>query len=216
MKLHLLWDKMGVIFQYPDDIEDVFLPLLRTRQMIDENAFRALYYRKLSIGRITSEAFFDSLGIDGQQVLSEYIPHLRIDPDFIKTAQELAKTYELSILSNDVIEWHEAQRRYFQLDDVITHHFISGELGMRKPDGTVYDTVVQRLRTTPDRCIYTDNLLKNLEPAGKKGMTTIHFDREGNIKEDNGFEPNFTVHSLHELKNILQNTSVRDTYNNTI
>lgn len=51
---------------------------------------------------------------------------------------------------------------------------ISGEEGMRKPDGAIYDLAVQRMELAPEEIVFVDDLPGNLSPARDLGMATIH------------------------------------------
>ena len=74
------------------------------------------------------------------------------------------------IQSYDLAALHYPFLRYFD------HDFISGHLGMIKPSPAIYETVETRSGVAPERLIFTDDRLDNIEAAKQRGWQTHHFD----------------------------------------
>lgn len=53
------------------------------------------------------------------------------------------------------------------------HVIESSKAGVRKPEPRIYEMMCEALATTPDRCVFLDDLGINLKPARAMGMTTI-------------------------------------------
>ncbi|CRK59703.1 HAD-superfamily hydrolase subfamily IA, variant 3 [Alloactinosynnema sp. L-07] len=51
---------------------------------------------------------------------------------------------------------------------------VSGEVGVAKPNKAVYDLVAERLGTTPDRCVFVDDIARYVRGAAAAGMTGVH------------------------------------------
>src|SRR5216684_70008 len=51
---------------------------------------------------------------------------------------------------------------------------ISGEEGIRKPAGRMYELGAERAGVPAKRCVYVDDLPFNLTPAEELGMATVH------------------------------------------
>jgi len=49
----------------------------------------------------------------------------------------------------------------------------SSKVGVRKPDTKFYEIACTTVGTTPDRCVFLDDLGVNLKPAAALGMHTI-------------------------------------------
>jgi putative hydrolase of the HAD superfamily len=49
----------------------------------------------------------------------------------------------------------------------------SSKVGMRKPDPEIYLLTCSRLGVAPERCLFIDDLLCNVEAANALGMQTI-------------------------------------------
>jgi len=57
--------------------------------------------------------------------------------------------------------------RFF--DDVV----ISAAVGLRKPDPAIWHLACDRLDVAPDRCVFVDDLQRNLDVASSLGMATV-------------------------------------------
>ncbi|MCW2958546.1 MAG: family hydrolase [Solirubrobacterales bacterium] len=68
-----------------------------------------------------------------------------------------------------------------ELFDVLV---ISGELGVRKPDASIYSIAVERMQMAPEQLVFVDDLPGNLKPARALGIHTIlHRDTEQTLAE---------------------------------
>lgn len=196
----LILDAMGVVFINEDDIEELLIPFLRKRfSYLDVEKLRDLYYNQVSLGKISSKEFFKTLNIPN--IEEEYLDEcLQIDPTFISVAEVLSGQYVLSMFSNDVSEWSLYLRRKFQLNKFFSKYIVSGDFGLRKPDPKFYVKLLEEIDARGEQCIFVDNSLKNLEPASKLGITTIHFKRS---ESDCKYKPDFMVRNFVELKELL-------------
>jgi HAD superfamily hydrolase (TIGR01509 family) len=57
-------------------------------------------------------------------------------------------------------------------------------MGKGKQDSTLFDDIVQVLKTKPDRILFIDDDMGNVDRAKTRGWKAIHYvDRDGFIKE---------------------------------
>lgn len=197
----LTLDAMGVVFIEEDDVEELLIPFLRKRfDYLDVEKLRDLYYNQASLGKMSSKEFFRALNIP--DVGEEYLDKcLKIDPDFLRVAVNLREKYVLVMFSNDVSEWSSYLRRKHGLDRLFSGYMISGDLGLRKPDPDVYLRLLKELEAKGEQCVLVDNSLRNLEPASRLGITTIHFERS---KSDSTYKPDYLVRDFFELERLLE------------
>ena len=82
--------------------------------------------------------------------------------------------YRLALLTNNVVEWEHLWRATVpaELFDVVVN---SAHEGVRKPAPEIYERVLERLGTKPERCVFVDDLEANLAVAAQMGMATVHF-----------------------------------------
>jgi putative hydrolase of the HAD superfamily len=195
----VILDVMGVIFEVSDDTNDLLVPYIQKRnKTISEEKINEMYL-KASLGEISSFDFWDQLGFGGEypEIEKDYLDTcLRIDPEFKRAAEKLAKNYSLAILSNDVKEWSDYLCAKFGLDELFKIIIVSGKVKHRKPDKRIYKILLDRIQSVPSDCVFVDDRQKNLRPASEIGIKTIRFARE---ESNYDFSADFEISSFAEL-----------------
>ena len=82
------------------------------------------------------------------------------------------RTYALSNFSAET--YPQATRRFPFLND-FDGSVISGQEGVSKPDPAIYALLCQRYSIAPERAVFIDDKLENVETARQLGMHGIHF-----------------------------------------
>jgi putative hydrolase of the HAD superfamily len=94
-------------------------------------------------------------------------------PEMIAFVKELKEQgLSVALLSNTVNPMTVIARKtalYEDFDIVI----LSNEVGLRKPDPAIYQSVLDELQLTASECVYVDDLPANLEPAAAMGVITV-------------------------------------------
>jgi putative hydrolase of the HAD superfamily len=82
------------------------------------------------------------------------------------------------ILTNNVLEFRDGWRGSLALahlfDDVVDSH----EVGLRKPNPAIYELAATRLSTVPERVVFLDDVLSNVEAARRVGMVGVLVDED--------------------------------------
>ena len=52
---------------------------------------------------------------------------------------------------------------------------VSGEVGLAKPDPAIFDHTTERFGLTPQRTVFVDDSLRNVEAAAERGYVAVHF-----------------------------------------
>lgn len=86
-----------------------------------------------------------------------------------------AAGYSLYALSNWPQEKFQLVRRKYDFFGWFAELFISGELGLAKPDPRIFRLVLERLSLPASQCLFIDDSLKNIAAAQALGFRTIHF-----------------------------------------
>jgi putative hydrolase of the HAD superfamily len=81
--------------------------------------------------------------------------------------------YKTALLTNISMEGEAIFTKLFPVDELFDVVVDSSKVGMRKPDPAIYKLTCDRLGVTPDRCLFIDDLLCNVEAADALGMQTI-------------------------------------------
>jgi HAD superfamily hydrolase (TIGR01509 family) len=176
----IIFDAMGVIFEVGDDTADLLIPYIQRKNPLIETQTANTLYLLASLGKISSQEFWHSVGLDDQYpaVENDYLDnYLTIDPEFVEVARILSKDYSLALLSNDVGEWSKHLRARFDLDGLLKVAVVSGAVGFRKPDPQIYRLLLDRLKAPAKDCLFVDDRLQNLEAAAQVGVQVLLFER---------------------------------------
>ncbi len=149
---------------------------------IVERFVRDEVYRHHEIGKISNEAYFDSLraslgiGISDAQFLEGWNAIFAGEmPGIAKLLARAAQRLPLYAFSNT----NSAHVEYFsgKFADVLGHFrelYLSSAIGLRKPDAAAYDHVVNAIGVPAERIVFFDDLAENIEGAMARGLLAVH------------------------------------------
>ena len=93
---------------------------------------------------------------------------------------QLKKKFKVGLLSNTNKIHIDHFKSYLKLaimeaqwHDLFDKEILSFEIGMRKPDSTIYEYTVEQFQVAPEQCLFIDDNHSNIESANKLGMQTI-------------------------------------------
>jgi putative hydrolase of the HAD superfamily len=81
--------------------------------------------------------------------------------------------YKTALLTNISREGEALFSTLFPVDELFDVVIDSSKVGLRKPDPEIYRLTCIRLGVRPERCLFIDDLLCNVEAASALGMETI-------------------------------------------
>lgn len=86
----------------------------------------------------------------------------------------LRTTTSVGCLSNtNAIHW-ERMTDEFNLHQLFDHHFLSHRIGLLKPDREIFEHIVQETSVQPERVLFFDDNLMNVEGAQSIGIRSYH------------------------------------------
>ena len=102
----------------------------------------------------------------------------------VKLAMDLKqKGYPIYVLSNfpgDQYDKYEKHNSFLQIfDDKI----ISGHVGLAKPDIKIYQLAIDKFHLTPEKSLFIDDKIENIEGAKQLGIQTIHLQNPDELPE---------------------------------
>ena len=175
----LVLDAMGVLYQACDDEAELLVPFIRANGGSTDTRLIKDTYRLASVGAITASDLWLAVGVN-PELEDEYLEGHRLTDGLLEFLPEAKSVFERVVcLSNDVSEWSFRLRRRFGLEDYISGWFISGDIGLRKPDPEIFRGMVSALGTAPSDLIFVDDRTKNLEAASSLGVSCVLFDIRG-------------------------------------
>ena len=201
----VIFDAMGVIYEVADDVSDSLVPFLRSKNYNKPVRFIFKEYIRASLGQITSLEFWTEIGYSKEypEIEIEFLDNwYTIDPEFIDVAKKLTERYKIAMLSNDIKDWSNFLREKFKINRFFDVNVISGSVGYRKPDITIYEILLHELDSSAENCIFIDDKLENLQVASELGISTIRFLRNKSKVESCS---EFEIGSFKELIPIFEN-----------
>ncbi|MFL7813736.1 MAG: HAD family hydrolase [Anaerolineales bacterium] len=147
--------------------------------------------RQATIGTISAElhkdAVMESLGLPGDAFKAfgdRFWGGDRLDRVLVDFIRVLRVDYTTALLSNAWDDLRPMLVEFWKIADAFEEIFISGEMGMSKPDPAIYKEVVKHLRVDPGEIVFVDDFIENVEAARDCGWNAIHFrSREQALEE---------------------------------
>lgn len=169
----LALDAMGVIYEACDDVTELLVPFIEERGGIRDAELVQARYIEASLGRATADEFWLSMGLNAA-LEDDYLARHRVRSD-VEACLSVARQSDKKIccISNDVAEWSKKLRHNHGLTEQISHWFISGDIGARKPDTLIYQRALDVLGVSASRVLFVDDRPKNLDAAASLGMSTL-------------------------------------------
>ncbi|MEU6710105.1 HAD-IA family hydrolase [Nonomuraea sp. NPDC046802] len=157
------------------DIEARYgLPLMKT-------AFDPELIMPATVGHVTEEQWAESivaaLGGDerARQAVGEFMRiGFWVDEEVRALLARVQEHVPVVIVTNamDTLEQHmDLLGLTYFADDVVS----SARVGVAKPDRRIYEIAAERAGADPERCLFVDDRLQNVEAARALGMTGLHY-----------------------------------------
>ena len=184
----VLWDFGGVILSSPfeafnryeqaNELPTDFIRSVNTSNP-DDNAWAKL--ERNDVAPAEFDALFatesEALGhrVPGRDVLSLLSGDVRTE--MVAALDRVIEAgYATACLTNNVVSDDTATQKRPDVAAVMAkfdHVVESSKVGIRKPERRFYEIACDLVGTTPDQCVFLDDLGINLKPARAMGMTTI-------------------------------------------
>lgn len=96
----------------------------------------------------------------------------------------LRPRYSLGCLSN-IMVWHwEDDLRKIPALQLLHYHFLSYEMGCRKPEPEIYRKAVETLELPAGRVVFVDDRDENVDGAARAGMKAVRFESVEGLTRD--------------------------------
>jgi len=184
----------GLVLDYGDVLSrphrlDAFQPMAQ-RLGVTLDALRAAYWqhRRAYDGGLPAADYWrrvlDTAGVPGGREARAVEPLVAADvaswTDYREEVWTLAQAFRAAggrtaFLSNGVPEIVAHLRQTRGLDSAFDAVVVSCEVGLLKPDPAIFRLCLDRLGVAPDRALFVDDRVENVEAAGRLGIRTLHF-----------------------------------------
>ncbi len=144
-------------------------------------------FRAFETGDLSEEEFISQLEI----ITNRHIPAedfrkawnsllLDIPDERMALLEDLKSSYQLLLLSNtndthlDGARDIMGQERFEKFESMFDHCYYSFQMGDRKPNVSIFKTVIEQSRCIPDQTLFIDDGLMHIEGAKKAGLHAVH------------------------------------------
>ncbi|MCF7958792.1 MAG: HAD family phosphatase [Phycisphaerae bacterium] len=105
-------------------------------------------------------------------------------PDMDILISELARQYPMTLLSDvDILHWSHV-RDTFPIVQKFTNPTLSFQTGYMKPAPECYRIAAENIKTPIEKCLFIDDLPKNVEGARQLGMHSLQFTNAEKLRND--------------------------------
>jgi len=128
--------------------------------------------------------------------------------DALTTLEALRPHYKLAVITNGPVTTQRDKLRHLKLETLFNVVTISGEAGVKKPDGAIFEQTLRALGVSADEALYVgDSLPVDVAGALDVGMTAVWLNRKGAPRKEGDPEANQEIASLEELAGLLHEVS---------
>ena len=174
--MHFLFDVMGTLIydpffrEVPRVLQQPLMEFLK-----DKDRYAWIDFESGTIDEAGFINRFSARPDDAIRMREIIFTHYRWLEGMRSLLQELSEQGHTICTLSNYPSWYTVLRRKMNLDAVVQHHFVSYELGVRKPKPQIYHKVLNRLEIEPHEAVFVDDRLENVTAAQKVGIHAYHF-----------------------------------------
>lgn len=162
----------------------------KTRRELDDYIVTTPFVNQLCIGQLSRERFFEiiarDLGFNGDYNEFFLIWSEIFSPNepMIQLAAALQGRQRRFVLSNT---------NAIHMDYVFAHYpfirdfegaILSHEVGLLKPDARIYRLALEKFELTPQRTVFIDDILANVDGARAVGLHAVHYQSVEQVRQE--------------------------------
>ncbi|MEW6717796.1 MAG: HAD family phosphatase [Chloroflexota bacterium] len=189
----IFWDLGGVILRTEDPTprQELAAKLGISRKDLIYLVFESPQGRMAQLGKITPDELWETVRAELKippeemaRVQEAYWGGDVLDSDLVGYIRSLKGDYRTALLSNAWSDLRQVIHNHWHIDDAFDEMIISAELGLMKPDPGIYRLALEHLAVQPERSVFIDDMLENVEGARAVGMQAVHFRNREQALED--------------------------------
>ncbi|MCK5686238.1 HAD-IA family hydrolase [bacterium] len=98
-----------------------------------------------------------------------------LNAEYIEYLKSLKQSFQFLILSNtNSVHWNYIINKFPVITEIFKVHILSYEEGIKKPDNRIFNRVFE-LQPDPDKVIFIDDTVENIDAASKIGIHCIRY-----------------------------------------
>ncbi len=106
-----------------------------------------------------------------------------IDEDVFNLIKKLSEKYSLYSIANEAEKWTDIRKDLYGFQKYFKKLYISVEVGMRKPEESIYKLLLSETGLLPEECLFIDDKAINVEAAQKLGFQGFIYKNFNSLKE---------------------------------
>jgi len=188
---NLLFDNNGVLttteLKQLEDLARIF--------KTDVESFVSVWRKEakpLDDGRVSTEQFLRNVTRHygfGTEILEKisklYLTFYKREDGMHDLVKNLSEKYKVALLSNFGDSFDEFEKRWRTHETIKKEYiFVSGKVGMRKPNSDFYLYALEKLQAKPEETIFIDDRYENILAAEKLGIRGILFKNKKQFLHD--------------------------------
>lgn len=133
--------------------------------------------------------------------------HLELSQNMIDMFEEIQDQVQLGVLTNGVSEHQHKKIEGLKLTQWIPedHCFVSGDLGVSKPELKVFKHIEKRLHNNPDETYFVgDSIIHDLVGAKRAGWKMIWINRRNHDVSECVYQPDYIAQNEKEMISIIK------------
>ena len=129
---------------------------------------------------------------------------LRLFEDVREMINLLKPHLYLALITNGASDTQRGALRILDIERLFDTIVISGEVGVAKPDSSIFTLALRSLSIGPENSWHVgDSLRTDVAGAVNAGLTAVWLNRGGALRSEAEPEPNYEIRSLMELASLL-------------
>ena len=133
---------------------------------------------------------------------------LRLFDDAQKAIDVLKLRFRLGLITNGASDTQRSRLRLLGIEKTFDAVIISGEVGVAKPDASVFALALQKLGVGKENVWHVgDSLKTDVAGAVGAGLTAVWLNRTGVLRKEDDPKPDHEIRSLSELARLLSTVS---------
>ncbi len=184
-------DGLGVLYRRAEDSSRVLIPFARERAATATDDEIEARVRLLELGRITTGQFWTAIGVNGdaEALDTDYLAQLQLTPGVVKYLRSLrGRGVRVACITNEAASWAARLKDAHNLADLIDPWVVSGVVGVRKPDRSIFEVLRRTTGEPPAAILVVDDDLDVLDGARDLGFATAWFAPDGDAESTRGHQ----------------------------
>ena len=107
-----------------------------------------------------------------------------LDENLVNYLRDLRPQYKTALLSNAWDDLRQMIEEEWKIDDAFDEIIISAEVGLVKPDASIYQRMIADLDIVPAEAVFVDDFPENVAGARSQGLHAVQFNDSAQALRD--------------------------------